>query len=151
MINWTVNWTQLESKFTKDYVLGIKNEERVVAYLESLWYKIERNEKMSVHDFIIVWDKGKAVNVELKTRRVAYWDYDTTLIGANKLAEAWKKYYSDWEETLFFFSYTDWLYLVNPLEVIPFNKEYKLARWDRGIDKPKGWLYYHTKDLKKVI
>lgn len=147
---WNKNKELGTDKFTKDYILWIDNEDKVIKYLESVGYNIQRNGDTDIHDFIILNSKGKPVNVELKTRRCTKDKYEDTLIWANKLAEAWKKYYSEGEETLFFFSYTDWLFLINPLEYIP-RRDYKLQRWDRWIDNPKGWLYYDTKDLKKVF
>jgi hypothetical protein len=137
--------------FKDDHSFWVKNEKLIIGYLESLWYKIERNNKTDIHDWRIT--KGWAtVNVELKTRRCNYNDYEDTLIWANKLWEAWNKYYLNWECTLFFFSYTDWLFYVNPLETLPNKIEYKKFRWDRWeFDKPKWWLLYHIDSLTRIL
>lgn len=136
--------------FKEDYSFWINKEEEIVTYLESLWYSIESNWKTSVHDWRIT-NEWRTVHIELKSRRVECLKYDDTLIWANKLGEAWNKYYKDWEETLFFFSYTDWLYYINPLNIIPNNREYKKFRWDRWeFDKPKWWVLYNVRDLKKI-
>lgn len=135
--------------FREDHSFGVENEKIVIEYLEKLWYNIEKNDKMSIHDWRITHE-WRAVHIELKSRRCGCLDYDDTLIWANKLGEAWSKYYSDWEETLFFFSYTDWLYYINPLDSLP-RRDYLLQRWDRWkFDKPKWWIYFNTKDLKKI-
>lgn len=135
--------------FKKDYNFGVENEEKVIAYLKSAWYTVEESkDDMSIHDFKITHNWNK-VNIELKTRRCNKDTYEDTLIGANKLGEAWNKFYSKGQETLFFFSYEDWLYYINPFDYIP-KREYKLQRWDRWIDSAKWWLYYKTEDLKKI-
>lgn len=137
------------SWISKDYSFWIENEEKVIDYLEWAWYKVERTKsKTSIHDFFIT-HLDKKVNVELKTRRVTVDKYSDTLIGANKLGEAWNRFYKKGEETLFFFSYTDWLFYINPFELIP-RREFKLQRYDRWIDSAKWWIYYNTKDLKKI-
>lgn len=136
--------------FKEDYSFGVESERVVMEYLKKLWYNIEIDEnKMSIHDWKITHE-WRAVNVELKTRRCNHNTYDDSLIGANKLGEAWKKYYSKWEETLFFFSYTDWLFYINPLDALP-RREYTTQRWDRwDFDRAKGWIYFQTSELKKI-
>ncbi len=136
--------------FKTDYEFGVENEWRVIEYLESNWYVIHREwNPTSILDFKITHD-WRNVNIELKTRRCTKDAYEDTLIGANKLGEAWNKFYSKWEETLFFFSYTDWLFYINPFDYTP-RRSFVLQRWDRWIDSAKGWLYYNTKDLKKIF
>lgn len=135
--------------FKKDYDFGTWNEIKILEYLKGRGYIIEaKDDKMSILDFVMSAE-GKKVNIELKSRRCDKDTYPDTLIGANKLAEAYNKFYKNWEETLFFFSYKDWLYYINPLNYIP-RREYKLQRWDRWIDKPKWWLYYLTNNLEKI-
>ncbi len=135
--------------FKEDYKFWTENEIKILEYLKSRGYKIEAKEdKMSVLDFVMDKD-GKNVNIELKTRRCNRDTYKDTLIWANKLAEAYNKFYKNWEETLFFFSYKDWLFYINPFDSIP-RREFKLQRWDRWIDKPKWWLYFNTLNLKKI-
>lgn len=137
--------------FQKDYDFWTGKEEEVKGFLEkTLGCKVETGDNdMAILDWKVTLRKKK-VNIELKSRRATKDQYDDTLIWANKLAEAWKKYYSDGEETLFFFSYTDWLFFINPLNLVP-RREFKLQRWGRwGIDKPKGWLYYDTSELNRI-
>ena len=138
------------TNFKNDYNFWIENEDRVIKYLKSQWYKIEKqNDSTSIHDFTITF-QGKPVNIELKTRRCNKESYVDTIIWANKLACAWEKFYSKGEETLFFFSYEDWLYFINPFDYLP-RREFKLQRYDRKIDSPKWWIYFKTKNLKKII
>jgi hypothetical protein len=89
------------------------------------------------------------VSIELKTRRCESTAYEDTLIWSNKLGEAWNRFYKNWEETLFFFQFIDWLFYINALDYLP-KREYKLQRWDRGIDSKKGWIYFNLKDLIKI-
>lgn len=136
--------------FMEDYNFGVESEVKIIEYLEWLWYKVEApTTTTSIHDFIIYTEKWNKVNIELKTRRCNKDAYEDTLIWANKLWEAWNKYYKSWEETLFFFAYEDWLYYLNPFDITP-RREFKLQRWDRGIDSKKGWLYYNTDSLIKI-
>jgi hypothetical protein len=133
----------------KDLDFWEENEKIVLDYFMESWFNIEKNWKTDIIDFSITKDWNK-VNLELKTRRVSSDKYEDTVIGANKVAEAYKNFYSDWEETFFLFAFTDWLYYLNPLDIIP-RREFKKLRWDRGdIDKPKGWLYYKITLLKKI-
>jgi hypothetical protein len=132
----------------KDLKFWTLNELEVKKYLESIWYNVKVTDLTNIHDFIITKNKIK-VNVELKTRRCDKDKYPDTLIGANKLWLAWDLFYKNWEETIFFFKFTDWLYYINPLDYLP-KREYKLQRWGRGIDKEKWWIYYQVKNLIKV-
>ncbi len=137
-------------KLLADLEFWKENENVVEQWFKENGYQIvPSGSDTSIFDFHIELSWRK-VNLELKTRRCAKDQYEDTLIGANKLWEAWHKFYANGEETLFLFSYTDGLYYLNPLEAIP-RRSYTLQRWDRGgIDKPKGWVYYNTKDLKKI-
>lgn len=135
--------------FRDDYSFWVDNEWKIVEYLRKLWYEVETNHETSIHDWKIT-NNWRAVHIELKSRRCARDAYKDTLIWANKLGEAWNKYYSKWEETLFFFSYTDWLFYINPLDYLP-RRDYVLQRWDRwDFDKAKWWIYFDTKDLKNI-
>lgn len=137
------------SWFKEDYNFWIESEKKIVEYLNSIWFEITiPNSPTSILDFYITHNWIK-VNIELKTRRCNKDDYKDTLIWANKLWEARNKFYKLWEETLFFFAYEDWLYYINPLDNIG-RREYKLQRWDRGIDSKKWWLYYNVEDLIKI-
>ena len=138
------------TSFKKDYDFWIESENKILAHLNKAGYKIEpHKEEMSVLDFIMTAD-DKKVNIELKTRRCTKDAYVSTLIWANKLSEAWNKFYKHWEETLFLFSYMDWLYYINPFDFIP-KRDFRLQRWDRGINSAKWWLYYDTKNLKEIF
>jgi len=136
--------------FLEDYSFWIESEEKIIQWFISNGYTVERNDKTAIHDFSFSF-KGRKVNVELKTRKCLSSSYPDTLIGANKMGEAWNKFYTEGEETLFLFAFDDGLYYIAPLNYLP-RKEFKLQRWDRGwIDKPKGWVYFETKDLIKII
>lgn len=138
------------SKFLKDYNFWIEWEEKILRYLQKEWYKVHKTENVAIHDFVVTNEQNIPIHIELKTRRCTASQYEDTLIGANKLGEARNKYYLNWEETLFFFLYEDWLYYIKPLEILP-RKEYILQRWDRGnTDKKKGWIYYRSSDLIKI-
>jgi len=137
------------SNFLNDYNFWIEWENKILQYFIDIGYKVQRNGITEIHDFIITNKSDIPIHIELKTRRCTVSQYEDTLIGANKLWEARNKYYSSWEETLFLFQYEDWLYYINPLEFLP-RKEYVLQRWDRWIDKKKGWIYFKTSDLKKI-
>lgn len=126
-----------------------ESEKLIIKAFEEMWYKVDINWATSIHDFKFM-KKGVITNVELKTRRCSKEQYPDTLIWANKLWEAWNKFYTNWEETIFLFKYTDWLYHINPFDFVP-RREHKLQRRDRGIDKKKWWLYYETEDLKEII
>jgi len=139
----------MSNKFLKDYNFWIEGEEKILEYLIKLWYKVHRTESTDVHDFIITNKENIPIHIELKTRRCTSSLYEDTLIGANKLWEARNKYYTSWEETLFLFLYEDWLFYIKPLEYLP-RKEYVLQRWDRWIDKKKGWIYFKTSDLINI-
>ena len=137
--------------FSKDYTFWKENEKRVVEFLSAEGYTVVAHEdEMAIHDLFILNAFWKKVNVELKTRRVAKDTYPTTLIWANKLWEAWNKFYKNGEEMLFFFSFTDGLYFLSPFDHVPEERVFKLQRYDRGIDNEKGWLYYSVDNLIKI-
>lgn len=137
--------------FIWDYTYWTKKEEIIKELLEKEWFTVELSEsKTSLHD--LTFSKGKTASFtgEIKSRRVEKNKYKDTLIGANKLAEAYAAYYKDGVEPIFFFIYTDGIYYLNPFDCLE-RREYKLQRWDRGwIDKKKGWLYFNTEDLINI-
>lgn len=140
-----MNW-----KLLADLALWESSEDLLLKWFERNWYTIRRSENPNaILDFTLEHN-WKNVHLELKTRRCNKADYEDTVIWANKLAEAWSKFYSYWEETLFLFQYLDGLYYISPLDVVP-RRQHTLMRWDRWwIDKPKGWIFYKTENLIKI-
>lgn len=133
----------------RDLNFWLNWEQRVIDYLEANWFQIDRNNTTAIHDFVITHNWAR-VNIELKTRRCEKDKYSETLIWANKLGESWNKFYKNWEETLFFFQFTDWLYFINPLDYLP-RREYKKTRFDRWpADQSRGWIYFNTDNLNKI-
>ena len=134
------------TKLKHDLSFWINSEDSIKTIMEKKGWEMEGTDDMAIHDFIAKKD-WKTYSLELKTRRCNKDQYNDTLIGANKLAEAWKHYYKSWMETLFLFKYEDGLYYLNPLNLSP-RREYKLQRFDRGgVDAKKWWLYYDTTNL----
>ena len=134
-------------KLKEDLTFGLWAEKKVKEMFESIWFEVISTSLTDLLDFQLKKD-NITYHCELKTRRFEKDKYPTTLIWANKIAEAYKRYYYSWEQTLFLFWFTDWLYWLNPFKVSPHEIEYKKFRWDRGdIDKPKWWFLYHINDL----
>ena len=132
----------------EDLKFGEESEKKISDYLVSIWYEVTSTKATDIHYFVVSkW--GTNVSVELKTRRCESTAYTDTLIWSNKLAHAWDRFYKNWEETLFFFQFTDWLFYINALDYLP-KREYKLQRWDRGIDWKKGWIYFNLTDLIRI-
>ena len=122
------------------------SEDNVLSVLEGKGYTVEKTSKTALTDFLITKGKQKYY-VELKTRKCKLKDYPDTMIGANKLWEAWNIYYKEGVETLFFFKFEDGLYFYNPTS--QYRKEFKAGRWDRwGIDSKKWWIYINNNVLK---
>ena len=136
-------------KLLEDLEFWKESEIKTKNIFKEMWYEVEETEQLAIHDFVFKKNWVR-LNVELKTRRCKKNTYDDTLIGANKMWEAWNKFYSKWEETIFLFQYEDWLFFINPFDHTP-RREYMLQRWDRGIDKKKGWIYFKCDDLIEVI
>lgn len=136
--------------FRKDEAFGLSLEDRVKEHLESKWRNVETTNKTSVIDFVITKGKEKKY-IELKSRRCSSKTYPTTMIGLNKLIKAHKIYDTSWYTTLFFFSFTDWLFYLNPQKCLP-KYERKAWRWDRGgFDKKKWYCLYDIQDLIPVL
>lgn len=132
----------------EDLKFGEESEKKISDYLISIGYEVFSTKTTDIHDFVVS-KNWKTVSIELKTRRCESTAYEDTLIWSNKLGEAWNRFYKNWEETLFFFQFIDWLFYINALDYLP-KREYKLQRWDRGIDSKKGWIYFNLKDLIKI-
>ena len=139
-----------------DLAFWEESEDVVATQLKELGFQtVEKTSKTALLDYRLT--KGrKTYYAELKTRKCSHSQYPDTMIGANKLWEAWNLYYKEWIETLFLFKFTDWLFLYNPLEV--YRREFKAWRWGRGfkkdwspIDWKKGWIYINTNNLKDEI
>ena len=138
-------------KLQCDLSFWFASEEETIKVLEELWLTVEQTSQSDILDYIIKDSQWNTINIELKTRRNEKEAYDTTLIGANKLAEAYNSFYKKGVITLFLFKFTDGLYYLNPLTIAPDELAYKVVRWDRGkIDGKRGWLYYKTKHLKLI-
>jgi hypothetical protein len=139
------------NKLFQDLAFGEEQEKVLIEYLESNWYQVIKNEDKAVIDFQILDKDWRKINLEIKWRRNESTKYDTTIIWANKMAEAFNTYYKTWEITLFIFWFTDWLFYLNPFITPPEAIEYKLFRYDRPwLDKPKWWLLYNIKHLTKI-
>ena len=133
--------------FKKDFDFWLANEWKVLEYFKELWRKIEPTEDTAILDFKIVDKNWNTVHLELKTRRWAKDDYPDSMIWANKIIEALKRYNEKGEYTLFLFKFTDWLYYINPFFTLP-RYDYRKWRWDRwNLDKEKAWAYYLKEDL----
>lgn len=132
----------------KDFKYWEEWEKSISKALEDLWRRVEKQSTNAIIDFKLFDKKGREVWVEAKTRKCNREDYPDTMIGLNKLIEAYKRYDTDWLYTLFIFKFKDWIYWINPFFVLP-RFDYLQWRWDRwGFDKKKGYIYYSTEELK---
>ena len=137
-------------KFLVDESFWIEWEKRLQENLEKIWLKVKATSKTDLLDFDIVDSKGNKVWLELKSRRCKKDAYPDTMIWINKLIEAYKRYNDNWQKSLFVFKYEDWIFYLDPFEVIP-RFDYRMWRWDRGdFDKPKGWCYYPVNELSAL-
>lgn len=142
----------MTNKLFKDLQFGFDSEKEVEEILVSLWLNVTRTEDVAILDYIITDCNNNRINIELKTRRNKSTDYPTTMIGANKLGEAYNNFYKNGIITLFLFKFTDGIYYLNPFEQSSDAIEYKAWRWDRGsLDWKKGWLYYNIEHLKQIV
>lgn len=142
----------MTNKLFKDLQFGFDSEKEVEEILVSLWLNVTRTEDVAILDYIITDCNNNRINIELKTRRNKSTDYPSTMIGANKLGEAYNNFYKNGIITLFLFKFTDGIYYLNPFEQSSDVIEYKAWRWDRGsLDWKKGWLYYNIEHLKQIV
>ncbi len=138
------------NKFSDDLQFGEESEGKIKQHFMALGWEVEETSRTAVLDFKLT-KKKNTMYVELKTRRMLSDKYDTTLIGANKVAKAWEIYYKEGAITLFFFKFTDWLYYINPFTTPPAKLEYKQFRWWRWpVDKPHGYCLYDVKHFKQL-
>ena len=132
---------------SKDLEFGENSEDAVKLYLEEEWYEVENTERCAITDYVLTCPNWTKSHVELKTRRNSVSTYPTTMIGLNKVEKAVELYEKHWEKTRFLFSFTDWLYYIDPLKD-KYSVEEKRGRFDRGgFDKVKKWAYYDVRDL----
>ena len=130
----------------KDLTFWEGKEAIVADYYRGEGWEVRISSRWAILDFLITKWK-KQMFLELKTRRCKSLTYPTTMIGANKKAEAIMKWDKEWIETRFLFLFEDWLFELNPFTSLPIY-ERKLWRWDRwDIDKKKLYLYYNISDL----
>ena len=130
----------------KDLTFWEGKEAIVADYYRGEGWEVRISSRWAILDFLITKWK-KQMFLELKTRRCEHLTYPTTMIGANKKAEAIMKWDKEWIETRFLFLFEDWLFELNPFTSLPIY-ERKLWRWDRwDIDKKKLYLYYNISDL----
>ena len=89
-----------------DLLFGLKNECAVLESIEGMvGTKLNHHKDFSVMDYS---NESRTIYVELKSRRIRHNQYDTAIIGKNKIMfcnDPLKTYY-------FVFSYTDGLYYV---------------------------------------
>jgi len=138
------------TSFAKDFHFWLESESKVGELFEKLWRTVQPTTDTDILDFKIIDKNKNEVWLELKTRRCAINTYPDTMIGLNKLIEAYKRYNKEWLYTIFVFQFTDWLYYINPFFALP-RFDYRRGRYDRGgFDQEKGWIYYQTKDLIKL-
>jgi len=138
------------ASFTKDFAFGLEGESNVWELFENLGWKVEPTNNTDVLDFKIIDKHSNEVWIELKTRRCEINTYPDTMIGLNKLIEAYKRYNKEWLYTIFVFKFTDWLYYINPFFALP-RFDYRKGRYDRGgFDSEKGWIYFKTTDLVRM-
>ena len=85
--------------FAEDYKMGTKSEVELVPVFNKHFDDVfVRGVQKAVLDF-----QGKKSYIELKTRTNALWDFPTTLLPYNKVAEALRKS----KPTYFVFAFTD--------------------------------------------
>lgn len=139
------------TKLKEDLSYWLIKEKDVALYFETLWRKIIPTQDTDILDFKIEDKNWNEVWMELKSRRCSVSQYEDSMIGINKLIEAYKRYNEQWIYTLFMFKFTDGLYYINPFFSLP-RFDYRRGRWDRGnIDKKeKGRCYYKTSEMKRI-
>lgn len=133
--------------FKSDYAFGIKKEieslDKLNGYFDT---KLVYRGGFSTFDY----DNGNNVFVELKSRRIRHDQYDTTIIGANKVDSARDNPHNTY---WFCFSYEDGLYGIKfePEKFADFVKDF-YRRGDRSDynNRPQLVYFIPTKELIKL-
>lgn len=134
---------------TVDRAFGLSNEERMIntmsLILKTKLTKI--SDKWSTFD---AKNHDSSVFVEIKTRRCKSTDFDTTIVGINKIREA-RRQYKLGNKVYFVFSFSDdnyyWEYTEEP-------NHYEVrcgGRGDRGSGEWKTYAYIYTDKLRIIM
>jgi len=138
------------SKTTRaeDMEFGRKNEESTVGILTNIF-----GEEMSFNGRwdVLDWsNKTKTIWAELKSRRISVSDYETGIVGLNKVQSCTDpnlKYY-------FFFKYTDGLYYIKYkkalFDTFDTNMNYKRGERPDCSNNPSAVVYVPIRLLKRV-
>ncbi len=124
--------------FENDYLFGLDNENKIKDILENKFGELKKNHRYSKYDF----ENDKYV-IELKTRRICYNQYPTTLLTCNKVIETTKKIY-------FIFNFTDGIYYIRYKEKLfnTFDKK-MFSRINKSFDE-KEYYFIPIQYLKKI-
>jgi hypothetical protein len=93
--------------FSQDLITGLSNEEIVKMEIEAKWnVKLTHRSKYNPFDF-----DGENLLIEVKSRQIAHNQYDTCLIGLNKITLGLKLEKENPDLQVFFFwKYTDGIF-----------------------------------------
>jgi len=132
----------MSKNYLIDYNFGLQCENNIINTLQNYFNddSITKLNRYSTFDF-----KGNQKYIELKTRRVNYSKYPTTMIGYNKIMKALEIN----EDVYFIFNFTDGIYYYK------FDKEYELeikkgGRFDRGRPEINDYVYLPIELLIKI-
>ena len=132
----------MSKNYLIDYNFGLQCENNIINTLQNYFNddSITKLNRYSTFDF-----KGNQKYIELKTRRVNYNKYPTTMIGYNKIMKALEIN----EDVYFIFNLTDGIYYYK------FDKEYELeikkgGRFDRGRPEINDYVYLPIELLIKI-
>jgi hypothetical protein len=132
----------MSKNYLIDYNFGLQCENNIINTLQNYFNddSITKLNRYSTFDF-----KGNQKYIELKTRRVNYNKYPTTMIGYNKIMKALEIN----EDVYFIFNFTDGIYYYK------FDKEYELeikkgGRFDRGRPEINDYVYLPIELLIKI-
>lgn len=136
----------MKIKNTDEYVRGMRNERKVLAYLNKKYGNFRHTKRYDLFDFSGTSFKDVEYTIELKSRNVPFNQYPTTMVGHNKVKicenDITKKKYR------FLFLFTDGLYCWK------YNRDqYKIdngGRCDRGKNEIKRYCFIDTKYLKLI-